>query len=629
MIVPNQTIQIKWSNSTKTYFVNKGYMFTKNGDLFTIKIEDLPLKSRKKVKFICDYCNGKNQTTESSKFANYCNLNKDGVNKKHCCNSRECKNKKQSETLEIKPIPKGKSLGEKFPHLINEWSNNNEKSPLDYYAHSEFEALWRCSKGHEWKASIYKRTNNNTGCPFCSGRFATKENCLAITHPHLIKEWHPTKNKDLTPYDVKYGSNKTVWWIGECGHEWDCPISDRTLQNSGCPYCIGKRICEDNCLAHINPELAKQWHPSKNGDLTPRDVFPNSRKKAWWVCEKGHEWDSSINNRTQGNGCPYCAGQKVCLDNCLVTANPKLASEWHPTKNGNLTPYDVTKSSNKKVWWICNKNHEFKNSINDRNKGGNCPYCSGHKVNNENCLAVTNPKVAKEWNYDKNGNLTPYMVTEHSGKKVWWICEKGHEWKVTVDNRTNGNDCPYCSNKLPCEENCLATIRPDIAKDWDYSKNKLTPNNILPMSNKYIWWKCNEGHNWKTKVSTRTIYNTGCPYCSESKGEKRIRNFLTVNKVKFKPQFTFKNLIGIGGGLLRFDFAILNDDNSIKLLIEYDGEFHFKKLYHGDGHEEIVIHDQIKNEYCKNNNIKLLRIPYWESKNIEKVLEKELLNLVV
>ncbi|MBW2174586.1 MAG: zinc-ribbon domain-containing protein [Deltaproteobacteria bacterium] len=89
-------------------------------------------------------------------------------------------------------------------------------------------------------------------------------------------------------------------------------------------------------LRVVNPALSKEWHPTKNGTLTPRDVAPNSHKKTWWICDKGHEWQAKVQSRNKGSGCPYCAGRAVCIDNCLQTINPDLAKEWHPKKNGSL-----------------------------------------------------------------------------------------------------------------------------------------------------------------------------------------------------------------------------------------------------------------------------------------------------
>jgi hypothetical protein len=133
---------------------------------------------------------------------------------------------------------------------------------------------------------------------------------------------------------------------------------------------MGRKTASYN-LQILNPLLAKEWYPAKNGRLTPKDVTPMSHKKVWWQCEKGHEWESIISNRSsKGRSCPYCSNQKACEDNCLATVNPKLAKEWHPTKNGNLTPYDVTPGSSRKmVWWQCKKGHEWEALVKSRSIG--------------------------------------------------------------------------------------------------------------------------------------------------------------------------------------------------------------------------------------------------------------------
>ena len=138
------------------------------------------------------------------------------------------------------------------------------------------------------------------------------------------------------------------------------------------------RVSNSYNLQLINIRLASEWHPTKNGELTPRDVTPNSGRKVWWLCSSGHEWSAIINSRSRSSEakCPYCIGKRVCDDNCLATINPKLAKEWHPTKNAKLTPRDVTTGSGKKVWWLCKRNHEWSAVVGSRNDGRGCPYCA-------------------------------------------------------------------------------------------------------------------------------------------------------------------------------------------------------------------------------------------------------------
>lgn len=157
---------------------------------------------------------------------------------------------------------------------------------------------------------MHGRVNNNSGCPYCSGRFAIKgETDLATVNSILAKEWHPTKNGDLKSEEVTAKSHKKIWWQCGKGHEWNASISSRNI--NGCPYCSGKRAIKgETDLATINPILAKEWNHTKNGKLVPEEVTANSNKKIWWQCERGHEWRAMINMRANGTGCPKCRKNK-------------------------------------------------------------------------------------------------------------------------------------------------------------------------------------------------------------------------------------------------------------------------------------------------------------------------------
>ena len=220
------------------------------------------------------------------------------------------------------------------------------------------------------------------GCPYCSGRYIIKgENDLQTVNPTLAKEWNYEKNNGLTPMDVMPNSDKKVWWECQNGHEWQAIIGNRS-KGQGCPYCAGKKVLKGfNDLQTVNPILANEWNYEKNNGLTPVDVSPNSNKKVWWKCSKDHEWQALIYHRNKGVGCPYCSNKKVLLGyNDLVTTNPELAIEWHPTRNEPLSPTMVTSGSHKKVWWKCSKGHEWQATIDNRNRGNRCPQCARQKL---------------------------------------------------------------------------------------------------------------------------------------------------------------------------------------------------------------------------------------------------------
>ncbi len=196
-------------------------------------------------------------------------------------------------------------------------------------------------------------------------------------------------------------------------------------------------------------------------------------RKVWWICENNHSWFAKIDNRAHGAGCPYCAGQAVCRDNCLKTKDPKLARQWHPTKNGKLTPKDIVAGSNKTVWWRCENGHEYQAIIKSRFKmRTGCPFCNITSATEKINLQTINPKLAKEWHQDKNGELTPKDVLSKSGKKVWWRCNKGHEWQAEIRARTNGNGCPYCAGSKASNDRNLKVLYPKLAKEWHPTKNE-------------------------------------------------------------------------------------------------------------------------------------------------------------
>lgn len=269
-------------------------------------------------------------------------------------------------------------LAIKFPGIALEWHpiKNGNITPYDVISGSHAKVWWKCIKGHEWEAELKSRTLQKSKCPYCCNQKVCKDNCLATTHPELAMEWHPAKNRNLTPCDIVAGSNKKVWWICGKGHEWETSCSKR-IQGHGCLYCVNRLVCGDNCLATTHPNIASEWHPTKNENITPEDVVSGSNNKYWWICNKGHEWQSSPNNRTK-TGCPYCSHNRLCADNCLATCLPEIAAEWHPTKNGNITPKDVIAGSGRYYWFQCQYGHEWRSKLCNRIYNG-CPRCCESK----------------------------------------------------------------------------------------------------------------------------------------------------------------------------------------------------------------------------------------------------------
>ena len=353
------------------------------------------------------------------------------------------------------------------PELVKEWNyeKNGDALPSDYSAGSSRKVWWKCSKyGHEWKAVICSRTHG-VGCPVCSGNVVVSGfNDLESKYSSLAKEWDYKKNHALLPSQVTVHSGKKVWWkCSVCGHEWKAEIKAR-VAGSGCPVCSRKTVWQGyNDFATMHPELVKEWDYEKNGDMLPSDYLKGSSVRVWWKCRVcGHEWKAQIKTRSSGFRCPKCArkiAKETFTNHLLERSNtisirfPHLMSEWNYKKN-TISPDRIAPFSREKVWWKCSVcGYEWKTAISARTRGIGCPACSNKTVwKGHNDLATTHPELAKEWDYEKNGNSLPSDYTAGSGVVKWWKCQRcGNEWETAINNR-KGKPCPKCNSLVGTSE---------------------------------------------------------------------------------------------------------------------------------------------------------------------------------
>jgi hypothetical protein len=265
-------------------------------------------------------------------------------------------------------------LSKECPYLIEFWDydKNLLLSPNEITPGTNIKIYWHCKKCNcRWEENIFRvwwrYKHNYRICKNCHS--------LAVMCPELAKLWHPTKNGKLTPYDVSYRSHKKTWWISNNGYAWKMNIHNLCSETkSGKNYADyrGNRVWESNSLFTMRPDLIREWDWEENKNIDPRNITCDSGILAKWKCEKcGNKWAASVNSRNRGKG--------VCF-RCLTLAlkNPKLASEWHPTKNGKITPYDVRcYSKNKKYYWICKNGHVYMSTVQNRTYGSSCPLCYG------------------------------------------------------------------------------------------------------------------------------------------------------------------------------------------------------------------------------------------------------------
>lgn len=353
-------------------------------------------------------------------------------------------------------------------------------------------------------------------------RQSLREWCIQDKNDTLLRQWDAEKNGDLTPENVSYGSQKKPYWRCDRGHCWQAAVFTRTA-GAGCPYCAGKNIQSgSNDLVTLFPDIAREWDLKKNRMLPPpSEISPWSHRKAWWKCKRGHEWEAVIKSRAQGCGCPVCAGRVVVQGfNDLATTHPRLAKDWDPESNGELSPNDVIAGSDRRVWWRCGNGHEWRATISSRALGGcDCPYCLGTRaITGENDFATQYPAIAAEWDGERNGELTPDRLAPQSNRKAWWVCPLGHSYSATVSSRVNrGSGCPYCAGRrvLP-GFNDLATKEPKLSEQWYQPLNgSLTPEMVTCGSSKKVFWRCPDGHVWPAVISSRTgKQKCGCPVCA-------------------------------------------------------------------------------------------------------------------
>lgn len=228
---------------------------------------------------------------------------------------------------------------------------------------------WLCDNGHNWIMSVSERTRIREGrktggnCPYCSNRkVLLGYNDLVTTHPAISKQWHPIKN-DKRSNEVVAGSTFMAWWLCDKGHEWKARVASRLV--SECPYCKGKVQPGVDDIVTTHPDIAAQWHPTRNGSLNPKNYKAASALKVWWLCNNNHASEARISSRVlDGKQCPYCKNRQLLVGfNDLSSQAPHLVREWHPTKNNSLTPDKVIASTEQKVWWICDKEHEWETTV--------------------------------------------------------------------------------------------------------------------------------------------------------------------------------------------------------------------------------------------------------------------------
>src|SRR3989339_40728 len=429
---------------------------------------------------------------------------------------------KQGCTIEqaLGLVKRTDSLQSEYPEISKQWhaTKNGTLTADAVTPHSGQKVWWRCSHGHEWKTVINSRTRGY-GCPYCAGQKPTAERNFATKYPELVKEWNWEKNGHMKPEDFAPRSQSKVWWKCDKGHSWEAVITNRTRDTRNlCPVCSNRMLGKDNSLAQVCPDIAKDWHPYKNAPLTPNDVVAGGSKKVWWICKHGHEWQAMIISRVKGTGCPKCSLQTSRIE--IAVYSELVALFDNITWREKISGYecDIYLPDNKigieidGVYWHSRKpKQELAKSAAFEAEGiqlfrlreYGLPVLSERDVsykNSENEFHIVSRIVKSLLKYAKLTKAQYAKLNDYlEGKGL--ANEKLYRKLVA-------------NLPAPPPGQSLADKYPEIAKEWAYDLNApLSPEHFWPQANKKVWWRCKNGHIWKTTPNIRVCQGTNCPNC--------------------------------------------------------------------------------------------------------------------
>lgn len=274
-------------------------------------------------------------------------------------------------------------------------------------------------------------------------------------------------------------------------------------------------------------------------------------------------------------------------------------------------------NSKQKLKLICPNKHEYETIFSSFKRGRRCNHCCSHSY-----------EFVKTYIEQEGYNLLSESYVGVNSK-LSIMCNEGHVYEATFHKFKNGKRrCPVCKGiessnrqRKPFEE---------VQKMVEEEGYKLlSPSEEYKNGETPLLVECPKRHQYKVRMSN---FKTGyrCPYCNESKGEKKVADFLDKNNIPYSREVTFDDLLSNKSNKLRFDFAIFEDmeQEKLKLLIEYDGIQHskwVKSFMTKKSFESLQYRDGLKNKYCEEKNINLLRIPHNKFENIDEILEENLL----
>ena len=504
---------IKGFNDLKTMFpeIAKEWNREKNGNLLP---EDVLSGSGKKVWWKCSKCGyewqtavhlrtGKNQTG-----CPICSAKKTGMD-----NAKTIKGVNDLKTL--------------YPKLVKEWDyEKNKDLPENYLPGSNKKVWWKCSIcGYEWKSSIVNRTRGRN-CSRCLKEYHISYPEKAVYY--YIKKYFKNALENVR-LEILEGKELDIYipnlkiGIEYDGYSWHQDANKDFIKDE---------LCQKNQITLIR--LREPGLPTINSStviynmkrLNDKEV--NIEDAIIWLLNylKCSNIDINIKRDNEKILKLMDLGNKK---NSILKVAPDIVKDWNYEKNKGLNPAYFTKGSEKVVWWKCSEcGYEWQNKIKDRIKRKGCPICSKNKLKiGINDYKTLYPKLADDWDYEKNKIKLEEIPKSKRNEKFWWKCKNcGYEWQLSIRSKIVSTYCPKCATKVGVNTRhnnyikkygSLSTNYPEIAKEWNYKKNgNLLPNNITSKNKKVVWWKCKDcSYEWQASIALRTNGFGRCPNCKK------------------------------------------------------------------------------------------------------------------
>ena len=327
--------------------------------------------------------------------------------------------------------------------------------------------------------------------------------------------------------------------------------------------------------------------------------YKNTKNKVKIICNIHGIFEQSPQSHLSGQGCSICGFEKTKNNN---TKNTKEFINQAKNKQDDKYDYSLVNYINAytKVKIMCKEHGLFEQTPNSHLSGTGCPICNN---NNSDTNTFINKSLIK------NGNRYDYSLVNYinSKTKIKIICKEHGIYNQSPNSHLSGTGCPECNKKTT--ETFILKAKEIHDDKYDYSVVNYINNSTK------VKIMCKE-HGLFEQLPSNHLSNNGCPKCRKSKGENKISIFLNKYNIKFEEQKMFADCKFKSP--LKFDFY-LSDYN---ICIEYDGEFHFLEIDQYGGIKKLEYqqnNDNIKNEYCKKNKIKLLRINYKQNIKTELI----------